>query len=71
MIPDELKAEAGDKILPKFKKLVAWIDSQRLVSVDDRVLINSTPVNIFCPYLKLDILSLILIFFRLLDLEGI
>lgn len=43
MIPDELKAEAGDKILPKFKKLVAWIDSQRLVSVDDRVLINSTP----------------------------
>jgi hypothetical protein len=43
MIPDELKAESGDKILPKFKKLVAWIDSQRLVSVDDRVLINSTP----------------------------
>ena len=43
MIPDELKAEAGDKILPKFKKLVAWIDSQRLVSVDDRVTINTTP----------------------------
>lgn len=43
MIPAELKAESGDKILPKFKKLVAWIDSQRLVSVDDRVLINSTP----------------------------
>jgi len=43
MIPDELKADKGDKILPKFKKLVAWIDSQRLVSVDDRVLINSTP----------------------------
>ena len=43
MIPAELKAEAGDKILPKFKKLVAWIDSQRLVSVDDRVLINATP----------------------------
>ena len=42
MIPDELKAEAGDKILPKFKKLVAWIDSQRLVSVDDRVTINAT-----------------------------
>lgn len=43
MIPDELKAESGDKILPKFKKLVAWIDSQRLVSVDDRVTINQTP----------------------------
>jgi hypothetical protein len=43
MIPEELKAASGDKILPKFKKLVAWIDSQRLVSVDDRVLINSTP----------------------------
>jgi len=43
MIPDELKADKGDKILPKFKKLVAWIDSQRLISVDDRVLINTTP----------------------------
>ena len=43
MIPAELKAQAGDKILPKFKKLVAWIDSQRLVSVDDRVTINATP----------------------------
>jgi hypothetical protein len=43
MIPNELKAESGDKILPKFKKLVAWIDSQRLISVDDRVLINATP----------------------------
>jgi hypothetical protein len=43
MIPDALKAEKGDKILPKFKKLVAWIDSQRLVSVDDRVIINPTP----------------------------
>jgi hypothetical protein len=43
MIPAELKAESGDKILPKFKKLVAWIDSQRLVSVDDRVVINATP----------------------------
>ena len=42
MIPEELKADKGDKILPKFRKLVAWIDSQRLVSVDDRVLINST-----------------------------
>ena len=43
MIPNELKADKGDKILPKFKKLVAWIDSQRLVSVDDRVTINLTP----------------------------
>lgn len=40
MIPNELKADKGDKILPKFKKLVAWIDSQRLVSADDRVTIN-------------------------------
>jgi hypothetical protein len=43
MIPAELKADKGDKILPKFKKLVAWIDSQRLISVDDRVVINTTP----------------------------
>ena len=43
MIPDEIKAEKGDKILPKFKKLVAWIDSQRLISVDDRVTTNTTP----------------------------
>ena len=43
MIPDELKADQGDKILPKFRKLVAWIDSQRLVSVDDRLTINATP----------------------------
>ena len=42
MIPYELKAEKGDKILPKFKKLVAYIDAQRLVSVDERVLINTT-----------------------------
>jgi hypothetical protein len=43
MIPSELKAEKGDKILPKFKKLVSWIESQRLVSVDDRVTISTTP----------------------------
>jgi hypothetical protein len=43
MIPEELRANKGDKILPKFKKLVAWIDSQRLISVDDRVLIVTTP----------------------------
>ena len=43
MIPDEIKAVKGDKILPKFKKLVAWIDSQRLISVDDRVTTNTTP----------------------------
>ena len=42
MIPDELQADKGDKILPKFKKLVAYIDAQRLVSVDERVLINTT-----------------------------
>lgn len=43
MIPDEIKAVKGDKILPKFNKLVAWIDSQRLISVDDRVTTNTTP----------------------------
>jgi hypothetical protein len=43
MIPAEIYAQPGDKIFPKFKKLVAWIDSQRLVSVDDRVAINTTP----------------------------
>ena len=42
MIPAEIYAQPGDKIFPKFKKLVAWIDSQRLVSVDDRVAINTT-----------------------------
>lgn len=43
MIPAALQAKTGEKILPKFKELVKWIDSQRLVSVDDRVLINITP----------------------------
>jgi hypothetical protein len=43
MIPAEIQAKSGEKILPKFRKLVAWIDSQRLVSVDDRVTINTTP----------------------------
>ena len=42
MIPAALQAEKGEKILPKFKELVKWIDSQRLVSVDDRVIINTT-----------------------------
>ena len=42
MIPAELKAAVGDKILPKFKKLVAYIDSQKLLGVDDRVQINET-----------------------------
>ena len=43
MIPSALQAKKGEKIFPKFKELVKWIDSQRLVSVDDRVLINTTP----------------------------
>jgi len=42
MIPAALQAKPGEKILPKFKELVRWIDSQRLISVDERVLINST-----------------------------
>lgn len=42
MIPADLQARKGEKILPKFRELVRWIDSQRLVSVDDRVLINTT-----------------------------
>ena len=43
MIPAEIEAKSGEKILPKFRKLVAWIDAQRLASVDDRVLVNTTP----------------------------
>jgi hypothetical protein len=42
MIPDALLAKKGEKIFPKFRELVKWIDSQRLVSVDERVLINTT-----------------------------
>ena len=42
MIPNDLKAKAGDKILEKFKKLVAYIDSQKLRSVDERVQIQET-----------------------------
>lgn len=42
MIPNELKAKPGDKILEKFKKLVAYIDSQKLRSVDERVQIQET-----------------------------
>jgi hypothetical protein len=43
MIPRELEAQAGEKILPKFRKLIQWIDAQRLVSVDERILLNTTP----------------------------
>ena len=42
MIPNDLKAKPGDKILEKFKKLVAYIDSQKLRSVDERVQIQET-----------------------------
>lgn len=42
MIPNELTAKPGDKILPKFKKLVAYIDSQKLVSTHPLVQINET-----------------------------
>ena len=47
MIPAEIEAKSGEKILPKFRKLVAWIDAQRLASVDDRVLVNTTPNGTF------------------------
>ena len=43
MIPRELEAQAGEKILPKFRKLIQWIDAQRLASVDERVSVNITP----------------------------
>ena len=43
MIPASLKAKRGDKILPKFNELLQYIDSQRLLSVDSRVNINTTP----------------------------
>jgi len=42
MIPNELKAKPGDNILEKFKKLVSYIDGQKLVSVDERVQIEET-----------------------------
>lgn len=42
MIPNDLKAKPGDKILEKYKKLVAYIDSQKLRSVDERVQIEET-----------------------------
>jgi len=42
MIPANLKAKAGDKILEKFRALVAHIDTQKALSVDDRVQINET-----------------------------
>jgi hypothetical protein len=42
MIPAALQAVKGEKILPKFRELVKWIDSQRLISVDDRIIINIT-----------------------------
>ena len=42
MIPDDLKAKPGDKILDKFKKLVAYIDGQKMRSVDGRVKIHET-----------------------------
>jgi hypothetical protein len=43
MIPASLLAKKGDKILPKIKELLKWIDSQRLISIDSRVLIHTTP----------------------------
>jgi hypothetical protein len=43
MIPQELEAKSGEKILPKFRKLIQWIDSQKLVSVDERISLNTTP----------------------------
>jgi hypothetical protein len=43
MIPNDLLAQPGDKILGKFKKLVAYIDAQKALSTDERVQINETP----------------------------
>jgi hypothetical protein len=42
MIPANLRAKAGDKILEKFRALVSYIDAQKVLSVDSRVLINET-----------------------------
>jgi len=47
MIPAALQAVKGEKILPKFKELVNWIDAQLVVSVDDRVTINYTSNGTF------------------------
>lgn len=47
MIPYDLKAAKGDKILPKFTKLVAHIDALRMLSTDPRVTINYTSNGTF------------------------
>lgn len=42
MIPTELLAVPGDKILPKYRKLLAYIDAQQLVPMNERIKINLT-----------------------------
>jgi hypothetical protein len=69
MIPTNLQAKAGDKILDKFRALVAYIDTQKILSSDDRIQINETgngtnitllpnaaPLNFAYP-LKINLLS--------------
>jgi len=42
MIPTRLRALKGDNILEKFNGLVAYVDSQKALSTDNRVQINET-----------------------------
>lgn len=41
-IPSELKAERGDDVRTHYDQLARWLDAQKLVSQDDRVLIHQT-----------------------------
>ena len=41
-IPNELLASPGDSMRQKYNQLLAWIDSQKLISQDYRVIINQT-----------------------------
>jgi hypothetical protein len=42
MIPASLQAKPGDRILEKFRSLVSYIDAQKTLSVDERVLISES-----------------------------
>jgi hypothetical protein len=42
MIPSDLLAVPGDKILPKYKRLLSYIDAQQLVPINERLKINLT-----------------------------
>lgn len=43
MISEALKASPGDNILRKYRQLADAIETQRMVSLDDRIQVNQTP----------------------------